>query len=322
MIKKRYFAVAGLLILAVAAAGCGKKSENQQQTAQVTPTPATEDTKPTPTVELVDMEKTEEKNIMGEKTSTASKLTIINQTGSEIKAIYIRQTPADDADEDAQYEWGDDLVSGMFTLKNGDSAVYYYEKDSSSATYDIRITYTDEEKNECFFRQLPLTTIQKITLKMDGEDEDAIPYATYVTSSGGSEVSTLNDVKERLGLDTDEDSDSATPTSVPDDSSVPSNEPDPTSTPVPAEPGDNNNNDTPSNGGDNTNTEPTDSTIETAKGYIGKSVDDLIGAVGDAQSSEWDNDETTGTSGYYYYPNFTVATTVDESGNEVVSGVW
>ena len=157
---------------------------------------------------------------------------------------------------------------------------------------------------------------------MDGEDEDAIPYATYVTSSGGSEVSTLNDVKERLGLDTDEDSDSATPTPVPDDSSVPSNEPDPTSTPVPAEPGDNNNNDTPSNGGDNTNTEPTDSTIETAKGYIGKSVDDLIGAVGDAQSSEWDNDETTGTSGYYYYPNFTVATTVDESGNEVVSGVW
>lgn len=322
MIKKRYFAVAGLLILAVAAAGCGKKSENQQQTAQVTPTPATEDTTPTPTVELVDMEKTEEKNIMGEKTSTASKLTIINQTGSEIKAIYIRQTPADEADEDAQYEWGDDLVSGMFTLKNGDSAVYYYEKDSSSATYDIRITYTDEEKNECFFRQLPLTTIQKITLKMDGEDEDAIPYATYVTSSGGSEVSTLNNVKERLGLDTDEDSDSATPTPVPDDSSVPSNEPDPTSTPVPAEPGDNNNNDTPSNGGDNTNTEPTDSTIETAKGYIGKSVDDLIGAVGDAQSSEWDNDETTGTSGYYYYPNFTVATTVDESGNEVVSGVW
>ena len=84
----------------------------------------------------------------------------------------------------------------------------------------------------------------------------------------------------------------------------------------------NNNNDNPGNGGANTNTEPTDSTIEAAKGYIGKSVDDLIGAVGDAQSSEWDNDETTGTSGYYYYPNFTVATTVDESGNEVVSGVW
>lgn len=326
MIKKRYFAVAGLLILAVAAAGCGKKSENQQQTAQVTPTPATEDTTPTPTVELVDMEKTEEKNIMGEKTSTASKLTIINQTGSEIKAIYIRQTPSEDADEDAQYEWGDDLVSGMFTLKNGDSAVYYYEKDSSSATYDIRITYTDEEKNECFFRQLPLTTIQKITLKMDGKDEDAIPYATYATSSGGSEVSTLNDVKKRLGLDTDEDSDSdsATPTPEPDNSNNSDSEPDPTATPDPSDPGNNNNNnnDNPGNGGTNTNTEPTDSTIEAAKGYIGKSVDDLIGAVGDAQSSEWDNDETTGTSGYYYYPNFTVATTVDESGNEVVSGVW
>ena len=326
MIKKRYLAVAGLLLLAVAAAGCGKKSESQQQSAQVTPTPATEETTPSPTVELVDMEKNEEKNIMGEKTSTASKLIITNQTGSEIKSIYIRQTPADDADEDAQDEWGEDLVGGMFTLKNGDSAVYYYEKESSSSTYDIRITYTDEDKSECFFRNLPLTTIQKITLKMDGKDEDAIPYATYTTSSNGSEVSTLNDVKKRLGLDTDEDSGSdATTTPSPDDSSDPTSAPDPTSEPDPSDPGNNNNNNNNSNnGGDNsnTNTEPTDSTIETAKQYIGKSVDDLIGAVGDAQSSEWDNDETTGTSGYYYYPNFTVATTVDESGNEVVSGVW
>lgn len=41
-------------------------------------------------------------------------------------AIYIRETPSDDSEDD---EWGDDLVNGMFTLKNGENAVYYYEKE-------------------------------------------------------------------------------------------------------------------------------------------------------------------------------------------------
>lgn len=213
MIRKRYLAAAGLLTLAVVAAGCGKKND-AGSVVQATPTP-TEETSvsPTPTPEMVNMEETVEKNIMGEKTSTASKVTIVNRTGSEIAAIYIRETPSDDADEDTADEWGDDLVNGMFTLKSGDNAVYYYEKPQSASTiYDIRITYTDEEKNECFFRKLPLTTIKQITLRMDGKDEDAIPYATYMTANSTKEISTLNDVKKRLGLETDEDSDSVTPT--------------------------------------------------------------------------------------------------------------
>ena len=200
MIRKRYLAAAGLLTLAVVAAGCGKKND-AGSVVQATPTP-TEETSvsPTPTPEMVNMEETVEKNIMGEKTSTASKVTIVNQTGSEIAAIYIRETPSDDADEDTADEWGDDLVNGMFTLKSGDNAVYYYEKPQSASTiYDIRITYTDEEKNECFFRKLPLTTIKQITLRMDGKDEDAIPYATYMTANSTKEISTLNDVKKRLG---------------------------------------------------------------------------------------------------------------------------
>ena len=329
MINKRYLAVAGMLVLAVAAAGCGKKSDPQQQTVQATPTPATDDsTTPTPTVELVDMEQTEEKNIMGEKTSTASKLTITNQTGSEVKAIYIRQHPSDDEEDSESDEWGDDLVGGMFTLKNGDSAVYYYEKPSSSSTYDIRITYTDEEKSECFFRDLPLTDMKKITLKMDGKDEEAIPYATYTTVTGSSEVSTLNDVKKRLGLDTDDSSSDSSSDSSADPTSTPSSDDsaDPTSAPSSDDSDNNNNNNGDNNNSNNNNsnndTEPTDNTIQTAEQYIGRSVDDLIGAVGDAQSSEWDNDDNTGTSGYYYYPNFTVSTSVDESGNEIVTGVW
>lgn len=318
MIRKRYLAAAGLLALAVVAAGCGKKND-AGSVVQVTPTP-TEETavSPTPTPELVNMEETVEKNVMGEKTSTASKVTIVNQTGSEISAMYIRETPADDADEETAYEWGSDLINGMFTLKSGDNAVYYYEKSkTASATYDIRITYTDEEKNECFFRKLPLTTIKQITLRMDGKDEDAIPYATYMTATSTKEISTLNDVKKRLGLETDEDSDSVTPTptEAPDSSSdSDSDSPAPTTAPS-------DNNGGGSNAGDD-DSDPTNSTIQTAEKYIGMSIDDLAGAVGDSQTSEYDDDSTTGTTGYYYYPNFTVSTSVDEDGNEIVTGVW
>lgn len=321
MIRKRYLAAAGLLAVAILAAGCGKKNDSAS-VAQVTPTPAEETaTSITPTPELVNMEETVEKNVMGEKTSTASKVTIVNQTGSEISAIYIRETPSDDADDEESDEWGDDLVNGMFTLKSGDNAVYYYEKPkSASTTYDIRVTYSDEDKNECFFRKLPLTTIKQITLRMDGKGEDAIPYATYMTANSTKEISTLNDVKKRLGLETDEDSDSVTPTptEAPDDSNNSNNSntdnPDPTTAPS-----DNNGN---SSNNNPSSDDPTNSTIQTAEKYIGMSIDDLVGAVGDSQSSEYDDDSATGTTGYYYYPDFTVSTSVDEEGNEIVTGVW
>lgn len=316
MISKKYLAIAGIMTLTVVIAGCGKKN-NTDTAAQVTPTPVQEEVTATPTVtpQLVNMEETVEKNIMGEKTSTASKVTIVNKTGSEVSAIYIRQTPSDDADEDAMYDWGDDLVGGMFTLKDGENAVYYYEKPTdTSATYDIRITYKDENKNECFFRQLPLTSMKQITLRMNGSGDDSIPYATYMTATSTKEISTLNDVKKRLGMETDDsDTDSTTPTDTPDPTSTPDsdNTPDPTSTPSP----DNNNS-------DSDNTDPTNSTIQTAEEYIGMSIDDLAGAVGDAQSSEYDDDSATGTTGYYYYSDFTVSTSVDEDGNEIVTGVW
>ena len=61
------------------------------------------------------------KNIIGTKTATASYVVINNETGLEISEIFIR--PTSDGDE-----WGTDLVSSKFTLKDKDKAVYYYEK--------------------------------------------------------------------------------------------------------------------------------------------------------------------------------------------------
>lgn len=321
MFKKKYLVAAGFAVLAIAVmAGCGKKSSTES-VIEATPTPAAET--PTPTPELVNMEATTEENVMGEKTSTSSKVTITNQTGTEISAIYIRETPSDDSDDTD--EWGDDLINGSFTLKNGEKAVYYYEKLSSSTTYDIRVSYKDEDQSEYFFRKLPLASISQITLRVNGTDDDAIPYATYKTTTGSSEVSTLKEVKERLGMDTsDDDSDNAdtdTVTPTPSESDTSNSSSDDNSNSSDSSNGSSSSNSSDNNSSDD-NTDPTNSDIQIAEQYIGMSIEDLQGQIGSSSSSEYSDDDATGTSGYYYYGDFTVSTSVDEDGNEVVTGVW
>lgn len=314
--KKRYLILAGLLAVTVmAVAGCGKEKEDKavQQQVQTTPTQAPE---PTKEAELVDMQVTKEKNVIGKKSETASKVTIINKTGDEVGDIYIRQHLSDD--EDDEDDWGEELIKDAFTLKNGDQAVYYFDKPSSSGiTYDIRITYTDEDKNECFFRDLPLATMKQITLRMNGTGEDSFPYATYMTSTGTKEFSTLNEVKKRLGLiddDSDEDEDSEdTETTEPTETPDPTAAPESTQTPAPTE--------TPDDGSGDTST-PTDDTIDAAADYIGQSMDALIGSLGSPQYDEYEEEPDTGKTGYHYYSNFTVSTTIDENGNEIVTGIW
>ena len=72
-------------------------------------------------------------------------------------------------------------------------------------------------------------------------------------------------------------------------------------------------NDDPGNGGD---------MISTAEQYIGQSLDALEGACGSPQGSSYEDDPETGKTGFHYYSNFTVSTTVDENGNEIGAGIW
>ena len=322
--KKRYVILAALLVTALAAAGCGKKkTEDTGKDGQVTVAPAVNtDTASSDDSSLVDMQKSDDadiKNVIGDKTSTASRLILVNGTGAAVKGLYIRPTTDDDDD------WGTELINGLFTLNDGDKALYYYEPDEKDAdgnavtSYDIRITYEDEDYTDCYFRKLPLKTISKITLHMDGTAEDGIPYATYLTGTSKTETSTLSEVMARLGLDDSEDSseddsqetDTApTPTSAPQQSgptSAPTSAPQPTSTPD-------------NSGG--SNTAPDDSSADKAKQYIGQPLSSLVAALGEANGSDYENEPETGETGYHYYDSFTVSTTVDDSGNEVVAGVW
>ena len=213
--KKRYLILAGILAASMLAAGCGKKnSVAPEQKVEATATPTVTEAAKTDVVEMQTSadETANIKNVMGTKSETTTSIVFTNKMNSTISAIYVRPT-RDDGD-DSDETWGSDLVNGKFTLASNDKAVYYMEKSQkddngdTATSFDVRITFSDEDQNECFFRQLPLLTISQLSLCMDGEGEDGIPYATYLASGSTKEVSTLKDVKARLGIEDESDSDS------------------------------------------------------------------------------------------------------------------
>jgi cytoskeletal protein RodZ len=337
--KKRYLILAGILAAGMLAAGCGKKnSVAPEQKVEATATPTVTEAAKTDVVEMQTSadETANIKNVMGTKSETTTSIVFTNKN-STISAIYVRPT-RDDGD-DSDETWGSDLVNGKFTLASNDKAVYYMEKSQkddngdTATSFDVRITFSDEDQNECFFRQLPLLTISQLSLCMDGEGEDGIPYATYLASGSTKEVSTLKDVKARLGIEDESDStdssDSTVVTPTPKNSddnggstdSSSSGISDSTSTPdhPTSAPASSDSSDAP---------DPTeapsgeDDPASVAAGYIGRPMSELENACGSPNGSDYEDEPESGKTGYYYYDTFTVSTTFDDDGNEVVSGVW
>ena len=310
-----------LAAAALLAAGCGKSSKPAVP-ADPTPAPETQEEG-----ELVQMEKAEKpleaekdyEHMIGTKTQTSSVLLITNKTGDEIATIYIRPTVTNAMTDD----WGDELVKGSFTLKDGEETAFCFEKDRKDnagnlvTNYDIRIGYTDIYKNECFFRNLPLTVMKDLSLCMEGTGLNGIPYAKYHSTAGDTEYSTLEEVKKRLGLTTTTAITgssllSPSPTPAPAATQQPEDTPaetQPVDTPVPVPQ-------------ETTPVVVPDSGAASASAYIGQSLDSLIGAMGSPTGSEYVDEPETGRTGYHYYSTFTVSTIVDDAGNETVAGVW
>ncbi|MDO4647926.1 MAG: hypothetical protein Q4B26_04685 [Eubacteriales bacterium] len=322
--KKKYLVIAGMAAVCILMSGCGKDKEPAvtEEVVSVTPTPV-------PTVTegaLVNMQKNEEdkeselSNVIGTKTASANEITLENQLGAEIAELYVRPNTEQYTMMD---EWGDEQIQASFKLANKDKALYYYEPkttdDNGEAikAYDIRVAFSNENANEYFFRGLPLDSISSIVFCVEGSDDGAIPYVKYRTKgSNGKEVSTLESVKRRIGLEaseTEDEDEELTPTPTPEETQDPLETP----TPVPTQAEEPDPNVEP-----DPDTEIDDSGAQEAAGYIGQSLDTLVGAIGAPSSSEYANEPETGQTGYHYYDTFTVSTSVDEDGNEVVAGVW
>ena len=168
-------------------------------------------------------------------------------------------------------------------LKNNDKAVYYYENNvkddegKSVTSYDVRIFYTDTDRYECYFRDLPFAKIKQLTLRMDGTGEDALPFATYLSEGSTKEYSTLNDVKRRVGMtDSQDDEDSDSENSDSQDNNSDSSQTNPTPTPdsdLTDNPDDGSN-----NGGDDGGTG--EDPVAVAEKFIGQSLDALRGLRG------------------------------------------
>ena len=121
-------------------------------------------------------------------------------------------------------------------------------------------------------------------------------------------------MKKRLGLDDSEEDSEDTDDNQNGNSTNEPSQANPTATPS---------QDTPEpTAAPSDNTDPSDAGADAAKQYIGQSYGSLVAALGDANGSDYVNEPETGETGYHYYDTFTVSTTVDESGNEVVAGVW
>lgn len=313
--KKKYVAVLFGCLAVMLAAACGKKEDSVQNnqvqaTIEISPTAA-----PVQSGELVNMKKstvtpTPTGKSIGTKTSTSKVLTLANQTGKTITQIYLRPYSDDPYDD----EWDEELVKGAFELEAGEKCEYNYEKTAiaSGKKYDIRVVYNDQvDVDENYFRNLPLASMSQITLNLN---TDGIPYATYYDSSTKKNVSTLNEVLVRMGLAADS---SISTTPAPQVTGTPTPAPSqdtPTETQVPSNP------DSPSSPG-----YLNDPTVrDIAQEYIGRSISELMADpdVGQANDFSYGTDPDMGEGGYYYYNNFTVFTSIDENGNEIVTQIW
>lgn len=312
--KKRYVLIAGMLAMSLVT-GCGDKKD-AGTSAAVTPTPeATIETSGKDNVvemqKSTGIDKSKITNIMGTKSTGSSELVITNNTGLEIASFYTRPSGEED--------WSDDYIQSRFRLQDKGQSLFYYDstaKDDNENTvtkYDLKVSFTDEDEEDCLFRNLTLTDIEELKLNM----EDGVPFVKYNSLSTKKEISTLEDAKARMGRsdsddgddDGDDDKDSSvtpTPTGTPSATETPTETPQATEAPEqPYDPGDDS------------------GTKKSAEDSIGNNVDNLYNNIGAPSSSNYEVDEESGAeTGYLYYDGFTVSTNVDPDGNETVTGVW
>lgn len=360
--KKKYLLLISMLAVCCALGGCKKKEDAAKVSPSEEPTIITKDD--SVSGQVVEMQqgsnidKSKITNIMGVQTATSSDVVLTNLTGDEISAFYARPS--------GEEEWGDDYVEGKFTLKNNDKALFYYEKNAEATTgtasvkYDLRVSFADASKDDCFFRELTLTDIQELSLNL----EDGVPYVKYQSLSTKQQVSTLSEARKRMGLEdvntsgnsagaasnqttvgtgrsnANANANGSTNTNGNASVGVGGSTADPSQgQPADTNPGTDSSTSNPSettspgesggdgNGGNDIppglNDGQGQDVRDTAQDYVGQDMDNLVGEIGTANATEYGTDEATGnTIIYHYYDGFAVSATEDSDGNQTVTGIW
>lgn len=355
--KRKYLLLIGMLAVCCVLGGCKKKTDAAKVSASSEePTIITKsDSVSGQVVEMQQgssVDKSQITNIMGTQTATSGDLVITNLTGEDISAFYARSSD----DED----WGMDYVEGKFTLKNSDRALFYYDKEAKSSSgsaitkYDLRVSFADESMDDCYFRELTLSDIEELSLNLD----DGVPYVKYQSLSTKQQVSTLSAARKRMGLPDSDSSgstegssstqttgskrtgsgtntntnastgagDSSSDTSSAQQPSDSGSETGGNSTPTQTDPSGEDPGNSNEGGGDVVppGLENQGQDIrDTAQGYVGQDMDNLIGDIGTANATEYGTDEATGnTIVYHYYDGFAVSTVEGEDGGQTVTGIW
>jgi hypothetical protein len=94
--------------------------------------------------------------------AAAQDFTLVNQTGVEIDKVFISPHDKDDWEED---------VLGKDTLPSGQNVEIKFDRDETSAEWDLRIE--DKEGNHIEWEKLNLLKISKLTLHYDAETKKA-----------------------------------------------------------------------------------------------------------------------------------------------------
>ena len=305
--------IAAAVIFLVTENKSSRKSGSAGKTASVqsvSPTEAPVEAIPEDKTEkVVEMEPSIEesdgfKNVIGEKSAVSSKVIFTNETAFTMTGLYLRRSDGPRTDT----AWGKELFRGKFSLKDKEQALYYYTESDSDAkkqnSYDIRMEIDfGGNKTMEVIENVRFTGTKEIILHLDVSGDYGVGYAEYI-GTDGKRYSTRDSAQAGKAEEAEL---SPTPT--------PAVEEQEQATPVPtreAEPAREIEEDTDIMSDD----------ASTATQYIGQSFGNLESALGSPSSSEYEDEPDTGVTGYHYYSNFTVSTTVDENGNEIVTGIW
>lgn len=170
----------GTLAASVMMAGCGKeKKEEKVAVASPTATPTpTQTPSPIPTATPVPVK------TMGEKVQGAYEILLKNQTGKQVRGIFIK------TEEETEYNVN--LLMQNDPFKVDEERILFYKaagKENADSqvekqTYSVQLVFEDETK--AVLHDFPFGDMTKAEIHM----EDTVAYLTYVSAKTNAPVST------------------------------------------------------------------------------------------------------------------------------------